>query len=140
MRNERTICQYCTRQIADNYFIIKCLLKSNMARVFLFTHLLRRAYLIQCNTNLVKQVEANYSIALHCLTLIRILCTLFICLESMAFVIELFSNVLCSYKCVISPNIWLLLKTGTYGVFDFTMSTFFPSNLDYVRLCQSFIL
>ena len=48
------ICQYCTNQIADNCFIIKCLLKLNMAKVFLLTHLLHQVYLMHGNATLVQ--------------------------------------------------------------------------------------
>ena len=45
----------------DNYFIVKCLLQSNVARVFLLISLLRRAFLIQDNVILTqyRQVEAK---------------------------------------------------------------------------------
>ena len=60
----------------ENYFIVKCLLKSNVARVNLLT------YLIQFNVNLVEAEVAStnlnwLNIYLH--VSVRILCTLFIC-------------------------------------------------------------
>ena len=38
----------------DNYLIVKCLSKLNMAGVFLVTYLLHWACLIRCNTNIIE--------------------------------------------------------------------------------------
>ena len=45
--------------MCDSYFTIKCLLESNTARVTLLNYLMHRVCLIQCNTNLYKQVGAK---------------------------------------------------------------------------------
>ena len=80
----------------NNYFVVKCVLKSNMARVFLLTYLLHRGYVIQCKSNIARSNRSQLNLsfyfskhltALYFHTLIRIFYTLFRC-----FVFNIFCN------------------------------------------------
>ena len=60
---------------------------------------------------------------------IRVFRTLLICLVFSGFLQSIV------FECFV-PNIRLLLKTGTYANVNFTVLTYFASNLDSVKLSQ----
>ena len=65
----------------DNCFIVKCLLKSHVARVILLTSWLYRAWVIQFNANLVEGKTASTNVTwlyFYLYNSIRIFCTLFL--------------------------------------------------------------
>ena len=79
MRNEENVCQYYTEATYDNYFIVKCLLKSNIARALLVTYCIELA---QYNYKHVEAKTASTNITWlysFLYILIQIFCTLFIC-------------------------------------------------------------
>ena len=112
-----------------NYFIVKCLLISNMARVFFHIYLLTykielaeyNVILTQCKHQKQKpqlitlgSYVFTQSAAVYFKTLMQIFCTLLTCFVLDIFVIVMFSKVLYSFEFLILPNFRLLLKSQTY--------------------------
>ena len=164
----------------DNYFIVKSLLKSNVAKVILLNYLLHRACFIQFNAHLVQTSKSKnckykpsflvifalvsfnsnvFYLVHHCVKSVRIrsysgphfpafgLNTERYCGKMRTritpntdtfYAVHLYSMIFCNwfiFECFV-PNIWLLLKTCTYEVVDFTVLAYFALTLDAAKFLQ----
>ena len=105
-----------------SYFIVKCLLQSNEARVILFTYLLHRSCLISVDANLYKQLEAKTAstnlmwLYFYLHISLRIFCTLFIC-----FVLDGLLQLICFRMFRSKYSITFENTYSTYKVVDFTI-------------------
>ena len=115
------------KPVCDNYFIIKCLLKLNMARFFLFAYQLHRACIIKCKSNLANKSRSkncNHQPYLFIFPIMRRLCiasfdsNILHCIHLFCiywfFVIDLFWNIVSAFIRVFDLSKQLITFENTH--------------------------